>query len=519
MSQRVKKTAKAQPKAPVGHPKSKVIKSKERVIRSECHGLTDPGLKDCVGAADHPDWATHVVSNLRPYLQSLPQLCCPCLRVHVWADCVGLCSEMCAAPDIEQTLRKLLGVDVKFILHGACDECPWSKKFVMQNFEPKHWSDDICARDWATGAYTDTKTDPAVTSQLPTAGIDIYIAGWPCGPFSHRGARKRGGDAKGHIIWSVINSIKLMNPGAFILENVSAVTEKDENNFWQQVSDTMAVELPHHNILVVTPHSPLSAGYPIYRDRLKILGARDDVSTKDKMQRVVQTMVLNPLYPVHNWRTFLGLGQSPTWAKFNCEPTADDLQRLQSCECGLDPWHLCPKHPCHCRRCKRKQGKRKRPELCSWRTSGWAFMKKIGLKLEDHTPLRLSYVQTADVQGINTPQSARVRHLLNVCALCPQVAPLQDTLALVDITQSLTRKPWRTDGGSPVIATSTVLWSMQDAKALYLGQMAELMGHRLINESFMGIRCTAQRKLLGNSIHIASMGSVLTAVLAIACPE
>ena len=146
-------------------------------------------------------------------------------------------------------------------------------------------------------------------------------------------------------------------------------------------------------------------------------------------------------------------------------------------------------------------------------------MKKAGVNLEDHNLFRLSYVQTADVQGITTPQSPRVRHLLNVCALCPQVAPLQDTLTLVDITQSLDRKPWRTDGGSPVIATSTVLWSMQDAKALSLGQMAELMGHRLINESFMGIRCTAQRKLLGNSIHIASMGSVLTAVLAIACPE
>ena len=146
-------------------------------------------------------------------------------------------------------------------------------------------------------------------------------------------------------------------------------------------------------------------------------------------------------------------------------------------------------------------------------------MKKIGLNLEDHNLLRLSYVQTADVQGITTPQSARVRHLLNVCALCPQVAPLQETLTLVDITQSLHRKAWRTDGGAPVIATQTVLWSMQDAKSFSLGQLAELMGHKLINESFMGIGRTAQMKLLGNSIHVACMGSMLMAVIAIACPE
>ena len=164
-------------------------------------------LRNYTGAADHPDWAAHVVSILGPYLRSLPKLCSPCLRLHVWADCAGLCSEMCAAREVEQSLRRLLGVDVKFILHGACDECPHSKKFVMQNYAPKHWSDDICDRDWETGAYTDTTADPAVCRQLPDTSIDIYVAGWPCGPFNHRGVRKRGADAKGGIIWSVINSI------------------------------------------------------------------------------------------------------------------------------------------------------------------------------------------------------------------------------------------------------------------------------------------------------------------------
>ena len=152
-------------------------------------------LRNYTGAADHPDWAAHVVSILGPFLRSLPQLCTPCLRLHVWADCVGLCSEMCAGREVEQSLRRLLGVDVKFILHGACDECPHSKKFVMQNYAPTHWSDDVCDRDWETGAYTDTAADPAVCRQLPDTGIDIYVAGWPCGPFSHRGVRKRGADA------------------------------------------------------------------------------------------------------------------------------------------------------------------------------------------------------------------------------------------------------------------------------------------------------------------------------------
>ena len=152
-------------------------------------------------------------------------------------------------------------------------------------------------------------------------------------------------------------------------------------------------------------------------------------------------------------------------------------------------------------------------------------MEKIGLNLEDHNLLHLNYVQTADVNGKNTPQTARVRHLLNVCAWCvhsagkDQVAPLPDTLTLVDTTQSLCRKPWCTDGGAPPIATNTELWSMQHAEFLSIGQLAELMGHKLINESFKGIPRTAQLKLLGNSIHVATMGSMLMAAIAVACPE
>ena len=96
-------------------------------------------------------------------------------------------------------------------------------------------------------------------------------------------------------------------------------------------------------------------------------------------------------------------------------------------------------------------------------------------------------------------EEVRLLNLLNVCALC--------------------RKQWRTDGGAPVIATQTKLWSMQDGKLLSLGQLAELMGHKLVNETFDGICRSAQLKLLGNSIHVACMGSMLLAVLAITCPE
>ena len=120
---------------------------------------------------------------------------------------------------------------------------------------------------------------------------------------------------------------------------------------------------------------------------------------------------------------------------------------------------------------------------------------------------------------VSAHPSPRVRHMLNVLALSPQVAPVHDTLALVDITQSLCYRPYCADGSAPTIATNTKLWSMQHAKQLSLGQVAELMGHTLTNESFKGISRTAQLKLIGNSIHVATIGSLLMAVIAMACPS
>ena len=149
-------------------------------------------IKNYVPVADHPKWAEHVASVLKPFLRTLPQLCQPCLRLNVWADCAGMCSEMCSVPHLVRALRELIGVEVEIILHGGCDSCRRSKKFVLQNYNPAHWSDDVGDRDWETGAYTDSKVDPAVTGRLPQQGIGIYLAGWPCGPWSHRGARKRG---------------------------------------------------------------------------------------------------------------------------------------------------------------------------------------------------------------------------------------------------------------------------------------------------------------------------------------
>ena len=319
---------KAKPKArgdpkdkPKAHPKAK-RKAQPKQTGDDLNHQGDD-LMGYIGAAKHPRWAAHIASILRPFLQHLPQLGGLRLRLHLWSDCAGICSEMCSAPQVAAALRELYGVEVELILHGASDSCPQSKKFIFQNFDPKHWSKDIiCDRNLTTGDYIDSKTDPPVICRLPSTGIDIYIAGWPCGPFSHKGERKREDDAKGNIIWAVINSIKLMNPAFIILENVSAVTETTNDDLWAKVREAFQQSLPNHSVVEMKGMSPLLEGYPNQRDLLCIVGSRNDVCTTDQMNGVLQTLLLNPLPPIHNWQTFLGFGQGPDWTKLHSAPTA-----------------------------------------------------------------------------------------------------------------------------------------------------------------------------------------------------
>ena len=109
-----------------------------------------------VGCASHPPWVDTYVKALWPFLEQWKTKGGQEIRLHIWADCAGLVSEMCAAKELEPTLEKHFGVKFKFVLYCACDKCPASKKFTLANNEPKHWTDDIHARDWGTGEYADT---------------------------------------------------------------------------------------------------------------------------------------------------------------------------------------------------------------------------------------------------------------------------------------------------------------------------------------------------------------------------
>ena len=62
---------------------------------------------------------------------------------------------------------------------------------------------------------------------------DLYVAGFPCQPFSNMGLREGMADSQGRgtIIEHVIDALKVKKPPAFILENVRGLVTQHRKDF------------------------------------------------------------------------------------------------------------------------------------------------------------------------------------------------------------------------------------------------------------------------------------------------
>merc|ERR1719264_2512066 len=91
----------------------------------------------------------------------------------------------------------------------------------MANYPPKIFFDDLTKRD---------------NSKAPAA--DLYVAGFPCQPFSTAGLQQGFSDVRGRgeIFWHVRDYLEQKKPRMFMLENVSGLVK---------IMDTKEHGIPH----------------------------------------------------------------------------------------------------------------------------------------------------------------------------------------------------------------------------------------------------------------------------------
>ncbi len=104
--------------------------------------------------------------------------------------------------------------------------------------------------------------------------FDVMIAGFPCQTFSVIGQRKGMSDARGQIIYSLINILKGKNVKYFILENVKGLTNHDGGNSLKVILKELddAGYKVEYRVL-----NSLDYGVPQHRERIYFIGIRKDL--------------------------------------------------------------------------------------------------------------------------------------------------------------------------------------------------------------------------------------------------
>lgn len=168
----------------------------------------------------------------------------------VGTDCSGMEAPLMALRDLEVPHRHSF----------SCDILPEARTTITANFPNGLMYDDITTRKNATAPK-----------------VDLYVAGFPCQPFSLQGMQQGFEDKKGRgeIFFKVLEYIEMAKPKLFILENVKGLTIINKGEYFKSILgslEQLGLYSIHHSVMNTKNH-----GVPQSRPRVYIVGIRKDV--------------------------------------------------------------------------------------------------------------------------------------------------------------------------------------------------------------------------------------------------
>jgi DNA (cytosine-5)-methyltransferase 1 len=175
--------------------------------------------------------------------------------LKIGTDCSGIEAPLIALD--------ILGIKYEHIFSSDINK--HSKKFIMNNFKPVVFYDDIMDRD---------------NKMFENNSLDLYISGFPCQSFSIMGLLNGFKDPRGTIFFECFKFIESNLPKIFILENVKNLVHHDKGETFKVIMEKLN-SIKKYNIkykLLSTQDYDI----PQSRTRIYIVGIRNDLTTKCK---------------------------------------------------------------------------------------------------------------------------------------------------------------------------------------------------------------------------------------------
>jgi DNA (cytosine-5)-methyltransferase 1 len=210
-----------------------------------------------------------------------------CRTIKVGSDCSGWASEIHAL--------RLLGLGNNIDHCFACDINTASKTIIYNNCRPKVWYPDCFARD---------------NSATSTPSVDIYVAGFPCQPYSLAGKNNGMADSRADVFLGVLDYIRQRQPTIYVLENVKNLISKTHKAVFDRIlTALMSIKDSSDNILYDVHwrvYNSQDFGVPQHRDRVYFVGIRHSAITKRMRNASFIEHVLSSRKPAPPIRQFLG---------------------------------------------------------------------------------------------------------------------------------------------------------------------------------------------------------------------
>merc|ERR1740129_1118349 len=129
------------------------------------------------------------------------------------------------------------------------------------------------------------------------ARADLYVAGFPCQPFSMAGKQQGFADVRGTIFFKVLEYLKVQSPKVFVLENVKGLVKIHDGKYFAAIMESLEALGTYnifHKVLDTKEH-----GVPQTRQRIYICGIHKDhdkgsFSWPDPLRWVSIEKFLNP---------------------------------------------------------------------------------------------------------------------------------------------------------------------------------------------------------------------------------
>ena len=176
--------------------------------------------------------------------------------IRVGTDCSG----------IEAPIQALIQLNIPFRHMFSSD----IDKHVIKSIKANYHSEIIFGDK--DGPYPEGDITKRNIEDIPD--IDLYVAGFPCQPFSMAGRRKGFEDERGNVFWSCLEVIERKRPRYFILENVRGLLNHDKKNTWNVIWKSLS-ELEDYNVKWKILNTK-DYGIPQNRERIFIVGTQGE---------------------------------------------------------------------------------------------------------------------------------------------------------------------------------------------------------------------------------------------------